>query len=254
MDGAAVSVFYADLLHAPPSGSPVEICMSDCNSDTPVYAPGVAYHDGRQSVYVRKPGGFPSGGELRMRSGVAAYNGVLPVTAITGDLFRIEMPYDQVREELSTTLLPETIVFGSGDDYVTIAGRETFAPDLDNTAGGFDTLEINGSLQSTIMLVPGQLDNRSLHVGYVGFDQLNLIDPTARLTLVAPVAGAPIDMTGIGIGIVAEAVTLPVGLKAESLEINIRDSFSLEHGVDVNALDLRVLGDAQNLSIASPTT
>jgi hypothetical protein len=64
--------------------------------------------------------------------------------------------------------------------------------------------------------------------------------------------GNELTLDGVDLGIVAASLSLSGSLDARSLEVNVRDSFSLDYPVSLDELNLRVLGDHQNLTITTP--
>ncbi len=249
--------------------------MANCGGDAPVFVNTLAFHDGNGTAYLRSsspltkivlvplfpglPGGptiptqvpLVSGDALPLRSATRAYNGPVTVTVIGGGWYSLSLPYADIREELDTAVRPQTIAFGAGDDALTIAGNEQWAPTLTGGAGT-DTLAIAGFLAPTATLVPERVVNRDVDVTYTGFEQLNLLDPTADLTLAGAAADGPIDVGPLGVGVVARQVTLPVDFTGGALELNTAAAVDLAHAVQADSLKVRVFGDGQGITVANP--
>ncbi|HND56120.1 MAG TPA: hypothetical protein PLV92_27075, partial [Pirellulaceae bacterium] len=236
-----------------PRGVPVLFDLGEAFNHQLVDA--LVFHDGVNKAYVKfdVPSWFPVNG-LRMEGSAKAYTGTFPLTLVREGWYSFAVSYDDVREELDTTVLPNRMEFGSGDDKITFNGAESQTILLTDSTGGFDTLQIKDSLAPTFTLVAGRAINNSLDVTYSGFDQLNLLDPTVSLTLQSSPPGSSVDLGAVGLGIVAQGVVLPFDLTATSFEVNSRDSFVLNHDVDVESLNLRVFGDNQGITVAAPLT
>ena len=56
----------------------------------------------------------------------------------------------------------------------------------------------------------------------------------------------------MSLGIVAQSLLLTVDITADDFEVNVRDSLNLANQLTINELDLRVLGDDQDLTVTRP--
>ncbi|MFM8479385.1 MAG: hypothetical protein ACKOEO_26650, partial [Planctomycetaceae bacterium] len=108
------------------------------------------------------------------------------------------------------------------------------------------------SLMANQKIIPNTYQNYNLTVYWTGFDQIDLIDPNMDITISGATPTSDINLGGVSLGIVARSVTIPVGINTPALEINVRDSLSITHSLNVIDLNLRVFGDSQNITLTSP--
>ncbi|MEN9556606.1 MAG: hypothetical protein RLZZ232_2892, partial [Planctomycetota bacterium] len=216
---------------------------------------GPVWHDGNQTAYIRTViDNWAPGHTLALESSTNAYNGVFEVQKISDSLYSFRTNWSDVREVLDTTVRPGTVTLGTGSDTFSIPGSLAGTLNLFAPAGGTDTLRIVGSLLQSQRIVPGHYVNSGLTVLYSGIDRLELVDTSVDLTLSGDTSSDPVLLGSIGLGVAARSLNLPVSVSADSIEINVRDSFTQLQTLQSNDLNIRVFGDDQNISLSEPVS
>lgn len=213
---------------------------------------GNVFHDGVRTAYIQMeiPNWKPNH-VINLESSTNAYNGPFVANRVDNSWYSFEVDWADVRESLDTTLLPMELKLGAGDDHLTIPGDLNCRISLFGE-GGSDTLQIVGGLGEIQTILLGQYDNHRLNILWAGLERLELVDPLLNMRIVAPWEDVPIEFGNVSLGIVARSLELAVDLTADDFEVNVRESLSLAHQLNVNELDLRVFGDHQHLTVAHP--
>jgi hypothetical protein len=213
---------------------------------------GPVFHDGFETAYIRTNiSNWQPGHVLNLESSTNAYNGPVTVERLDSNWYYFSVKWEDVRESVDTPVLPVELKLGSGDDHLTIPGDLNYTLTL-FASGGYDTLRILGALNETQTVVLGQYSNNQLYVLWTGIDRLDLVDPTVSLTINGGGPQTPISLGSMSLGIVAQSLSLTVDIMADDFEVNVRDSLNLANQLTINELDLRVLGDDQDLTIDRP--
>ncbi|MFN5437746.1 MAG: hypothetical protein ACK5ES_24520, partial [Planctomyces sp.] len=213
---------------------------------------GPIFHDGVETAYIRTTiEDWHPGYILNLESSTNAYNGPIQVNRVDANWYSFNVKWEDVRESVDTAVLPTQLILGSGNDHLTIPGDLNYSLNL-VASGGYDTLRIVGSLNETQTIVLGQYTNNQLNILWTGIERVDLVDPTVSLTINGGGPQTPISLGSMSLGIVAQSLLLTVDITADDFEVNVRDSLNLANQLTINELDLRVLGDDQDLTVTRP--
>ncbi|MFN5624581.1 MAG: hypothetical protein ACK5DM_11595, partial [Planctomyces sp.] len=207
-------------------------------------------HDGLETAYFHGNTSTLNPGTWSFSSSNRGYNGTFDVQRVDADWFSITVPWADVRPEVTADFLPELFRSGKGNDLITFAADIPALPLID--AGGFDRLNVVGTIGSFARVTTGSLETAGQSLIYTGIEFVVLRDPTANITVTGATETAALELPGMNLGVVATSLELPVNISADGLDIVVRDSLTLAHALQLNTLDARVVGDDAELTITQP--
>ncbi|MGV2335229.1 MAG UNVERIFIED_CONTAM: hypothetical protein LVR18_14325 [Planctomycetaceae bacterium] len=216
---------------------------------------GEVYHDGSNTAYIyTRVDNWTPGTQIAIFSSTNAINGAFEVQKINDFLYTFQIPWQQIEGRLQTSVIPNVLRTSSAADTIRVAADYSTALFVSDSAGGFDVLEIFGTLNTHTRLTQAFVRNGGLQIQHTGIDRIILRDPQRRMTLSGAELTDPLNLGPISLGVIAESVTLPASVTAAGLELNLRDSLVLTSTLSTLDLNIRVLGDNQNITVTAPLT
>ncbi|MEN9555968.1 MAG: hypothetical protein RLZZ232_2254, partial [Planctomycetota bacterium] len=216
---------------------------------------GEVYHDGSNTAYVyTHVENWTPGTQIAIFSSTNAINGAFEVQKINDFLYTFQIPWQQIEGRLQTSVVPNVLRTSSAADTILVAADYSTALLVSDSAGGIDVLEIFGTLATHTRLTQSLVRNGELQIQHAGIDRIILRDPQRRMTLGGAELTDPLNLGPISLGVIAESVTLPASVTAAGLELNLRDSLVLTSTLSTLDLNIRVLGDDQNITVTAPLT
>jgi hypothetical protein len=211
------------------------------------------FHDGLNTAYIQTTVlDWKPGKQIPIFSSTNALNGAFEVDQISDFLYTFQIPYSQVEGRLETSLVPVTIRTGHGDDLIRVASDVPGPLSVFDAAGGFDVIELFGTLASHTHVTQSQIRNGALTIDHFGLNRIVLRNAQRVMTVSGQNIGDGISLGDIGLGIVAQSLTLPATVSTASLELDLRDSFVLSTALQTLDLNLRVFGDNSGITVSSP--